>query len=181
MQGGGVRRDWRWEQLWSKLKVGASFASPVFSGCNSGQVVSPCPAWDCVPVSHFTRSGPESCDQSAKWDVVSRFLSTWMLCYGFFFFLFFSFFFFSCYGKSWKVESFPTLGAVSDEEPLAEVGAERSMRLAVAWSCAGTMWLRCTLEEEAAEVNAKALCQTLATREVAIWRKITFSGSWAFW
>lgn len=30
------------------IQLGASFASLVFSGCNSGQVVSP---WDCVPVS----------------------------------------------------------------------------------------------------------------------------------
>lgn len=32
-------------------QLGASFASPVFSGCNSGQVVSPCLTWDCVPVT----------------------------------------------------------------------------------------------------------------------------------
>lgn len=37
------------------------------------------------------------------------------------------------------MESFPKLAAVSDEKALAGVGAEPCIRLAVAWSCAGTM------------------------------------------
>lgn len=52
-----------------KIKVGASFASPVFSRCNSGQIVPPVPYLGLCSCNPLYQLWPrvlkeESCDQS---------------------------------------------------------------------------------------------------------------------
>lgn len=122
--------------------------------------------------NHCTCPGPEHCGHSTQWDVVPRFLSTWMLCCGFFFPLRIFFSFSLLLWKTLKSWVVPQISSCWWWEAAGWGWSRAVPEISCGMECAGTMWLRCTLEEEAVEVNAKALCQTLATRERAGWRKI---------